>query len=82
MSFEDNIGNKGNLPLIAYIDFETNAPADNCFNPEQKSMFVVLYTLMFVFHPKLNLKRVAVQRGFGHLLSKLATVLPAIKSSE
>ena len=28
-SFEDNIGNKGDLPLVAYMDFETTAMADN-----------------------------------------------------
>ena len=43
------------------MDFEATAPADNCLNPEQKNMFVVL-----------NLKRVVVQRSFKHPLSKLA----------
>ena len=53
MSFEDNIGNKGDLPLIPYIDFETNA--ENFLTPEQNKMFVVSFTLIFAFHPKLNL---------------------------
>ena len=53
MSFEDNIGNKGDLPLIPYIDFETTA--ENFLTPEQNKMFVVSYTLIFAFHPKLNL---------------------------
>ena len=38
MSFEDNIGHEGNLPLVAYMDFETTAATDNCFNPEQKTI--------------------------------------------
>ena len=28
VSFEDNIGNKGDLPLVAYMDFETTAPVE------------------------------------------------------
>ena len=36
VTFEDNLGYKGNFPVIAYIDFETAAPTDSCFDPEQK----------------------------------------------
>ena len=53
MSFEDNTGNKGDLPLVAYIDFETTA--ENFLTPEQNKMSVVSYTLIFAFHPKPNL---------------------------
>ena len=74
MSFEDNIGNKGDLPLVAYINFETTAPAENFLIPGQKKMFVVSYTLIFDFHPKLNLNRVIAQRSFDNSLSKLAAV--------
>ena len=74
VSFEGNIGNKGNLALVASMDFETTAPAENFLTPEQNKMFVVSYTLIFAFHPKLNLNRVIVQRRFGHSLLKVATV--------
>ena len=74
VSFEGNIGNKGDLPLIAYMDFERTTPAGNFLNPEQNQMFVLSYTLIFAFHPKLNLNHVIVQRIFGHSLLKLATV--------
>ena len=37
-------------------------------------MFVISYTLIFAFHPKLSLNRVVVQRSFGHPLLKLATI--------
>ena len=74
VSFEDNIGNKGAFPLVGYMDFETTAPADSCLNPEQKNRLVASYTLIFGFQPKLNLKRVVVQRSFGHPLSKLGTI--------
>ena len=74
MSFEDNIGNKENLPLVAYMDFETTASADSFLTPEQNKTFVVSYMLMSAFHPKLNLNLVIIQRSFGQSLLKLATV--------
>ena len=74
MSFEGNIGNKIDLPLVAYVDFGTTASAENFLNPEQNKMFVVSYTLIFAFHPKLNLNRVIVQRCFDHSLLKLTMV--------
>ena len=62
------------MPLVAYVDFETTAPTGNCFNPEEKKMFVVSYVIVFDFHPKLNLDRVIFQRSFGHSLKKLTTI--------
>ena len=56
------------------MDFEIAASAKNFLTPEQNKMFVFSYTLIFAFHPKLNLNRVIVQRSFGHSLLKLATV--------
>ena len=46
LSFEDNFHAKGDLPFVIYFDFETTAPADNCFDPEQKTMFVVSYVML------------------------------------
>ena len=74
VNFEGNIGNKGDLPLVAYMDFETTAPVENFLTPEQNKMFVVSYELIFTFHSKLKLSRVFVQRSFGHSLLKLATI--------
>ena len=74
MTSGENIGNKGDLPLVAYMDFETNAPAENFLRPEQNTKFVVSYTLIFAFHPKLDLNRILVQISFGYPLLKLATV--------
>ena len=56
------------------MDFETTASNGNCFNPEQKKMFVVSYVIVFVFHPKLNLDCVIAQRNFGHSLKNLTTI--------
>ena len=80
ISFEDNIIYKGDLSLVAYMDFETTAPTDNCINPAQRKMFVFSYVIVFAFYPKLNFDRVIVQRGFGHSLKKsiLINQLPTI----
>ena len=68
VSFQESIGNKGDLPLVAYMNSETIASAQNFLTSEQNK------TLIFAFHPKLNLNRVILQRSFGHSLLKLATV--------
>ena len=73
MSFEDSIRYKGDLPLVANMDFETTAPTENCLNPEQK-MFIVSYVVIFAFHPKLNLEHVVVQRSFGRTYKKLTII--------
>ena len=60
VTFEDNLGYKGDWPLVAYIGFETTAATDSCFDPEQKNMFVVSYVIILAFHPKLKLYRVII----------------------
>ena len=74
MTFEDTLGYKGDLPALAYIDFETTAPTNNCFYPKQKSMLVAFYVIIIAFHPKLKMDRVIIQRSFEHSLKKLATI--------
>ena len=36
ISYQDNFHAKGDIPFVIYFDFETTAPTDNCFDPEQK----------------------------------------------
>lgn len=36
VTFQDNIKYKGDIPLLALIDFETNSPADSYLDAEQK----------------------------------------------
>ena len=36
ISCKDNFKAKGDLPFSIYFDFETTAPSDNCFDPEQQ----------------------------------------------
>ena len=35
ITFEDSFKSKGDMPMVMYFDFETTAPTDNCFDPEQ-----------------------------------------------
>ena len=74
ISFQDNFHAKGNLPFVIYFDFETAAPTDNCFDPEQKTMFVVLYVMIIAFHPALNLKRIIIQRSYVHSSEQLTSL--------
>ena len=56
-----------------YFDFETTAPTNNIFDPEEKKMFVVSYVLIVAFHPELNLNRIIIQRKYLHSLEELTT---------
>ena len=62
------------MPMAIYFDFETTAPTENCFNPEQKKMFVMSYVLIVSFHPHLNLRKIIVQRSYVHSLEQLTTI--------
>ena len=42
ITFEDNFKSKGDMPMAIYFDFETTAPTENCFNPEQKKCLLCL----------------------------------------
>ena len=46
---------KGDILKAIYFDFETTAPIDNCFDPEQKKKFFMSYVLIVDFHPHLKL---------------------------
>ena len=74
ITFEDNFKSKGDMPMAIYFDFETTAPTENCFNPEQKKMFVMSYVLIVSFHPHLNLRKIIVQRSYVHSLEQLTTI--------
>ena len=61
---------KEDVPFVIYFDFETTAPTDNCLDPEQKKMFVVLYVMIVAFNPELNLERIIIQRSFAHSIDQ------------
>ena len=56
-----------------YFDFETTAPTNNIFDPEEKKMFVVSDVLIVALHPELNLNRIIIQRSYLHSLEELTT---------
>ena len=71
VSFEENLKYKGDVPFSVYADFETSAPTGGYLSPENKQMFAVSYSLIFAWHPKLNLPRQVVVRGYNHSLDEL-----------
>ena len=74
ISFQDNFNVKGDLPFVLYFDFETTAPTDNGFNPEQKKMFVLTYVLIVAFHTALKLNTIIIQRSYAHSLEQLTSL--------
>ena len=74
LTFEENLKLKHDIPLTAYIDFETTAPTDKMLDPESCKMKAVSYAIIFAFHPKLDFKRIIIKRSFGHSLQKLTTI--------
>ena len=74
LTFEENLKLKHDIPLTAYIDFETTAPTDDMLDPESNKMNAVSYAIIFAFHPKLKMKRIIVERSFGHYIQNLTTI--------
>ena len=74
LTFEENLKFKRNIPLTAYIDFETTAPTDDCLDPETRKMKAVSYVIIFAFHPDLKLNRIIIERSFGHPIEKLTSL--------
>ena len=74
ISFQDNFNSKGDSPFVLYFDFETTAPTDNIFDPEQKEMFVVSYVLTVAFYQTLNLNIIIIQRSYSHSLQELTII--------
>ena len=60
--------------MTFYLDLETTAPMDNCYDPEQKEMLVVSYVIIVAFHPDLKMKKIICERSYGYNLKKLNTI--------
>ena len=56
LTLEENLKYQGDIPLIAYLDFETTAPIDECLDPENRKIFTVSYVIIFSFHPDLDIE--------------------------
>ena len=74
VTFEENIKYQGDLPFAIYADFETTAPNCDFTSPENSTMSAVSYAIVIAWHPKLNLQRQFVVRGFNHTLEELTDV--------
>ena len=70
ISYQDNFCAKVNVPFVIYFDFETTAPTDNCLDPKQKKMFVVLYVMIVAFNPELKLESIIIQISFAHSIDQ------------
>ena len=74
LTFEENLKFRRDIPLTAYIDFETTAPTDDCLDPENKKMYAVSYVIIFAFHPELKIDRVIIERSFGHSQARILSL--------
>ena len=74
LTFEENLKCKCDVPLTAYIDFETTTPTDDCPDPENSKIYAVSYVIIFAFHPDLQLNCVIVERSFGHSREQLCSI--------
>ena len=74
LTFEENLKYKTDIPMTAYIDFETTAPTDDFLDPENRRMFAVSYVIIFAFHPELSLDRIIIEQSFGHSLAQLCSL--------
>ena len=72
VSFEDKIGSKGNLPPVAYMDFETTAPAEIFLTPEQKKNLCCFIYLNICFSSKTKLKSRHYTKNFWSLIIKIS----------
>ena len=72
MTFEEKLKYKGDIPIVAYFDFETIAPDDQQrIDSENIKMFAVSYVIICAFHPDLHINQVIIEGTFGHSLKRL-----------
>lgn len=71
--FKGNLKYKGDIQLVAYIDFQTTWPTDECLDLENRKMFVVLQVILYAFHPDLDIDCVIIEHSFGHSPKKLTS---------
>ena len=71
---EDNLGCKGDLPVVAYIDFETTAPTDSCFEPKQKKGVCCIVCYNIRLSSKIKMNRIIIQCSFWYSLEQLTTI--------
>ena len=73
LTFDENLKYKGDVSLVAYIDFERTAPTDQRWiDPENRKMLAVSYVIIFAFHSDLHIECVIIEHSFGNTLERLA----------
>ena len=73
LTFEENLKYKGNIPLVAYINFEMTALTNQQWiDPGNREMFAVSCAIIFTFHPDLHIDRVIIEHSFIYSLERLA----------
>ena len=60
--------------MVIYFDFETTAPNKTVSILHTQKKFVMYYVLIVAFYPHLKLRKVIVQRSYGHTLQQLTTL--------
>ena len=61
------------MPMAIYSDFETTAPTNNCFDPEQKKCLLCPMFWLLLFTRTWTLE-ITVSRSYGHSLEQLTTI--------
>ena len=74
LTFEEKLKYKEDIPLVAYIVFETLAPTDEYLDLENRKMFAISYVIIFAFHPDLDIDRVIIECSFGRSRQKLTSL--------
>ena len=73
-TFDENLKYREHIPLVAYIDFESTAPTDECLDPENRKMLAVSYVIIFAFHPDVDIDCVIIESSFSHSREKLTSL--------
>ena len=64
ISYQDNYCSFGDLPFTVYYDFDTTTTTTGNVVFYDEKMFVISYSIIIVFHPKINLPRIVIYRSF------------------
>ena len=74
VTFENDLSYLGDLPLVEYFDFEATTGSCSRNSLDYEEMHLVLYCLIFAFHPNLDIDCIVIVRSFKHTLDKLNNI--------
>ena len=64
ISYQDNYCSFGDVPFTVYYDFDTTTTTTGNVVFYDEKMFVISYSIIIAFHPKINLPRIVIYRSF------------------